>query len=148
MSDTIAEAIERRARLAKELALLDQYIELHERLFGDARKPISATAYISEEGDTVAAHGRQEPRTRNDPKAIADAAERIICEAGRPIKRGELVRRIEATGLTLNTSDKGKYIGTILWRERQRFENIEGEGYWVVGGDRTTQAQQELGIRH
>ena len=29
--------------------------------------------------------------------------------------------------------DKAAYIGTILWRHRNRFSNIEGKGYWLKG---------------
>jgi hypothetical protein len=60
---------------------------------------------------------------------LVEEAKRIILEAGRPLKRGELVRLLEREGLPVEGTDKAKVLGTNLWRSG-KFEQIEGEGYW------------------
>ena len=49
--------------------------------------------------------------------------------------RGELADAIEAGGVKMPSKDKPRYLGTVLWRERERFVNLEGHGYWLVGLD-------------
>jgi hypothetical protein len=83
---------------------------------------------------------------RNNPKAVADRAAEIISKAGHPIQRGELIRRIEESGMPIHSVDKGKYIGTIMWRENERFENLDGEGYWLVGLKRASDESQGDGV--
>ena len=60
---------------------------------------------------------------------LLEEARRLILEARRPLKRGELVRMLERDGLPVEGTDKAKVLGTNLWRSGQ-FEQIEGEGYW------------------
>lgn len=138
MSDKLQEARDRRRKLLEEIDLIDQFIGLHERLFGDASKaPI----------ENVSSTQTQEPitpriRRRNNPSQIADRAEAVIRAVGHPVQRGELVKRIESDGLPIHSDDKAKYIGTVLWRESDRFENIEGEGYWLKGIPRTGEMRQ------
>lgn len=54
---------------------------------------------------------------------------RLIIAEGRPLNRGDLVRRLEAAGYLLDGSDKAKVLGTNIWRS-EKFDHIEGQGYW------------------
>ncbi|EHK58745.1 hypothetical protein MAXJ12_03523 [Mesorhizobium alhagi CCNWXJ12-2] len=36
---------------------------------------------------------------------------------------------MESAGVELHSEDKPRYLGTILWREKERFTNIAGQGY-------------------
>lgn len=122
----------RREKLLRELEKLDEYINLHRELFGDdgteqaAPPPLAQPVQEADATTTTA-------RTRGRPAEIAAAAERIIRNLNRPVQRGELVERIEAEGIEIHSDDKARYVGTVLWREKERFENIEGEGYWLAG---------------
>ncbi len=49
------------------------------------------------------------------------------------MKRGELVKALEAKGVLLLGKDKNKNLGTILWRYSDTFEHINKLGYWVKG---------------
>lgn len=60
---------------------------------------------------------------------VIEEARRLILEARKPLKRGELVRLLERDGLPIEGTDKAKVLGTNLWRSGQ-FEQIEGQGYW------------------
>lgn len=67
------------------------------------------------------------------PKEIASHAKSTLLEAGRPMKRGELVRALIARNVPLAGKDKNKNLGTILWRHSDKFVSLEGLGYWVKG---------------
>lgn len=121
MSDSIAEALERQATLRAELALLDQYIELHSRLFGKGE----ATA--RREAPTK----MRRSRSANDPKLVVAETTDILREANEPLTRGELLAALSRRGVEIQSADKGKYIGTVLWRNPDVFINVEGKGYWL-----------------
>jgi hypothetical protein len=125
MTDTIQELRVRKAALLEELELIEQFLVLHERLF-----PQSGGRNVS--GSPPDASGARGPR-KNEPQEVADRAEALIKAHGRPVQRGDLVKMIEDSGLIIHSKDKNKYIGTVLWRQRHRFVNIEDEGYWLVG---------------
>jgi len=58
---------------------------------------------------------------------------RILIENGRPMKRGQLVKKFRSYGLRVGGSDEVKEMrnfGVKIWKARDRFVNIPGEGYW------------------
>ncbi|MES2986529.1 MAG: hypothetical protein V4808_01360 [Pseudomonadota bacterium] len=60
---------------------------------------------------------------------MMDAARRIILSEQRPMKRGELRKRVESLGFEIVGRDKNKVFGTNLWRSG-KFLTVEGQGYW------------------
>ena len=50
------------------------------------------------------------------------------------MKRGELVKLVEARGYKILGSDKNKVFGTNMWRSG-KFRHIEGLGYWPTDVD-------------
>ena len=90
--------------------------------------PTQLTPLTNTEPEQVATRRRRNPVA---PADIAEIARQIILERGSPMKRGELVRELEARGIRIEAVDKAKNLGTILWRHRKIFENLPGEGYWV-----------------
>jgi reverse gyrase len=73
--------------------------------------------------------GRRPGKTA--PSDIARIMERIIRDIGRPMTRGEIVDALERRDVGIPAQDKKRYVGTIAWRHKGTFENIEGKGYWV-----------------
>jgi hypothetical protein len=63
-------------------------------------------------------------------KEYAQKSREIILENGEPMTRGELVVAFRDKGLHIGGTDKRKNMGTIMWRLRDKFVNIEGRGYW------------------
>ena len=60
----------------------------------------------------------------------------ILNEKNRAMTRGELAQELERRGTPLPNGGKdarAKYVGTILWRNGEIFENHEGHGYWFAG---------------
>lgn len=124
------QAIARREMLRNELHDIEQFIELFEKYFGSNYSSIEQSNEASLASCSRGVDDAPNKR-RNNPKVIADLAEKAIESAGRPLQRGELVDIIEGMGVPIHSEDKPRYIGTILWRNEDRFENIEGKGYWL-----------------
>ena len=47
--------------------------------------------------------------------------------------RGELVEALARRDVHIPAQDKPRYIGTLIWRNKSKFVNIEGRGYWLRG---------------
>lgn len=69
------------------------------------------------------------------PDEVIREARNVLLEVGKPLKRGALVRAIEAKGLLVPGTDKAKNLGTILWRANRTFASIEKYGYWPIDVD-------------
>ena len=126
--DVLDEARARRDALMIELQELEQFVSLYTKLFAP-RDNGSRASEIAAHTTTVGNNVRI--KRRNDPQQIADMAANAIILAKRPLQRGELVDLIERRGVQIYSEDKPRYIGTILWRNADRFENVEGKGYRV-----------------
>ncbi len=74
-------------------------------------------------------------RTRGilPPSDIAATVKRILSDNGHPMKRSELVAKLEARGIPVAGKDKNKNLGTILWRHSAEFVHLEKLGYWLKG---------------
>jgi hypothetical protein len=57
-------------------------------------------------------------------------ARRILLEHGKPMTRSELLKALEERDVFLAGEDKAKYLGTIMWRMKEAFVNLDGHGYW------------------
>ena len=134
MSDTIERARQRQAELRAELEKINKFLalydELQEKLGTDTEHSETATKPICKP-----VSGRVKRRRSVRPQDIANAVVRIIRDAGKPMVRGEIADAVEAGGIKIPSKDKPRYIGTVLWRENERFVNIEKHGYWLVGED-------------
>ncbi|MCC6479423.1 hypothetical protein [Sphingorhabdus sp.] len=120
--EIIAKLLKRRDELRLESEALDNMIRTYQKLMMLEKTPdpdqlhlwrgegprAAKTAYLSE---------------------ILSEVRRIIVGEGRPMSRGELVRRLEAEGYVLDGRDKAKVLGTNIWRSEQ-FMHVEGQGYW------------------
>lgn len=114
MPDLVAEAIARRDALLAEVSRLDQFIETAKSLESGGLGVAPAPAPLSAAEAT--------------PAALVTAVSGILREAGRPLGRGEIFRRLQAGGVRISGVDPVKNLGTILWRSG-RFDNT-GRAYW------------------
>lgn len=115
----------RRSELTQELKALDNLIIVYERL-------------LSASGSESADSGEQRELEFGGSKRalhaayvaeMIDVARKMIIEERRPLKRGELVKRLTERGYEIEGTDKNKVFGTNLWRSG-KFRSIEGHGYW------------------
>ncbi len=104
MHDVYETAKRRCEELRSELTKLESFIEVFESM--------TATKPAKQPSQPAAA-------------PYADEIEAIIRAAGRPMTRGEITAGLAMRGITI----KPNYLGTLLWRMRDRFENVKGKGY-------------------
>lgn len=125
--EMLANALKRREELTLESEALDNLISMYRRL-------------LSVEDSSPANHEEQPDLYRGESSRakyaaqvaeMVDVARRLIIAEKRPMKRGELVKKLEAQGYQIVGGDKNKVFGTNLWRSK-KFQSIEGKGYWPI----------------
>lgn len=137
MANAYANALKIRRELLAKLAEVDRFLALHDQFSGTERArnepaPSAPPAPIPAESRGMAIPDAVEPapsRKKGRPADFAGIAERVLAEVGRPMTRAQLVSEIEARGVPVPSDDKPRYIGTILWRHKDTFVNVAGEGY-------------------
>jgi len=122
--------------------LLDKALKRHKELLLELE---ALKRFIEDYSQIVRTKGREvrldEPQLFQPPSPRAahaehiaemiDAARRIILAEQRPMKRGDLRKRVESLGYKIIGQDKNKVFGTNLWRSR-KFRMIDGLGYWPI----------------
>ncbi len=117
-------ALKRRSVLQKELAEVDEFIRLWRRYAGtEAEHEVTGGRY--EAGETSPVFERNLSREQ-----VGKWAREFILELGTPMTRGELVNAFHMRGLPIGGVNPARNMGTIMWRLRDNFVNIEGHGYW------------------
>ncbi|TIU00817.1 MAG: hypothetical protein E5W43_07140 [Mesorhizobium sp.] len=143
MDKAYANALRRKDEIEAELARINSFIAMYKHFSGpEGEQNEPSTQESSEAGnkETAAPRSIRFPK----PSEIADMAERLIRGAGHPLTRAQIVERLEKADVELNSEDKPRYVGTILWREKGRFVNIPGEGYTMNDMATPLQALQGL----
>ncbi|MGN8169191.1 hypothetical protein [Agrobacterium sp. 22117] len=131
MDDAIRKALKKKRELESELRRIRTFIETYEELTGTTviQDEMISEPDESQNSSVLSTTGIKRRIILPSPAKIAKVSADLIREAGRPLKRGEILERLEARGIRITSRDKGKYLGTVLWRNREIFENIEGQGY-------------------
>jgi hypothetical protein len=133
-------AVKRKKQLEAELLEVETFLNLYPK-FSEPKGLSSALAVDSKRVDatpperhTITAPEDQGiGRRRGNPDEIASFVQSILMSNNRPMTRGELADEMERMGIRIPAKDKAKYVGTILWRKRRFFENLDGKGYWLKG---------------
>lgn len=143
--ETIEEKARARIRVLKsQISELERFLEILNDLKNlksfakDANLEFELPLFESSEGNVtpqipVENSETKQRRLRNKmrPSHVVELMERIIREVGRPMTRSELVEAFEKRDVQIPFEDKARYIGTIAWRHKGMFVNIEGKGYWL-----------------
>ena len=142
MDQALRNALKRKKELENELAEIGRFIELHQRFSGTKREKteLSPMNIADESNHGLRSHADIKPENmlairhrRGQPDDFANMMARIIGDLERPLTRTELVAALEERRVTIPSSDKERYLGTILWRHRDRFKNFPRVGYWLAG---------------
>lgn len=132
-------AMKRRAELQAELEEIDRFLELWKSFAGtepehevSAPQPhIRTRVRASQMAGADQANGAEHHRARGPSrKELEPIIRSILLEAGRPMPRGPLVGALAERGFPVGGAEPSKNLGTIMWRLRDRFVNLEGRGYW------------------
>lgn len=127
MTDTAYDnALKRQEELRKELAEIDQFLLLYRRFTRTGHEQV-----VSSKGSQGQLPQLLEIPAKIGPSEYAEMAERLIRDARRPLTRGDLADLLVKQGVTFPTDDVPRYLGTILWRNRDRFINVPGLGYAI-----------------
>src|SRR5437868_3422195 len=118
-------AIRRREELKQELEELERFLALYRRFAGSTPELNSSTHQSPVSGSTLLES--EDLGSKLGPAEFAVMAEKVILAAGRPLTRGELAEALMARGVKFSTEDVPRYLGTILWRNRERFPNVPGK---------------------
>lgn len=135
MDSVIDKALKRLRELEIEAHNLEQFIKTYEGLTGEKvpRSELLAIPPIVERKPNVeGTRSPQHSKTTASPKHIVEMAKRILKELNRPLTRGEILEELEKRDIKIDSPNKGKYVGTILWRNSDVFRNVEGSGYWLT----------------
>lgn len=128
MDELLQKAYERRSELRAALEAVDNFIKSYGNVSTDSEKSDGPLFEIRSDMPPPKSKAQLTAAVR----AALDDAIRMIRDEGKPLTRGELVRRLEAAGHQLEGGDKNKVLGTNMWRSG-RFINIKGVGYWPKG---------------
>ena len=104
-------ALKRREELRLESDALDNLINTYKKIQNLRDDALSSTEqlHLWHGGSQRALHSARVAE-------MLDTAKRIIVAEGRPMKRGELVKRLESRGFSIAGGDKNKVFGTNVWR--------------------------------
>lgn len=118
----LATALKRKDELRKESEALDKLIAAYREILNLPDDTTEPTL------DLRPRLGSRRVQSEYVRKLIQECR-RMILDAGRPLKRSELVRLLESAGYPVDGRDKSKVLGTNMWRSGQ-FRHVEGAGYW------------------
>lgn len=77
-------------------------------------------------------HNEDQKRVRGTPPAvIIPRIEDMLRLKGLPMTRSEVLQRLLNDGIIVGGGDKSKNVGTIMWRNQDKFVNLPGKGYWL-----------------
>ena len=122
--ELLANSLKRKQELQTESETIDRLIELCRRMIND-EETVTPPAQL---GLWDTGNPRQRLKATQIQEMLAEVRRLILAER-RPLKRGELVKRLEDRGFVIVGTDKSKVLGTNIWRSKQ-FRHIDGEGYW------------------
>jgi hypothetical protein len=132
MDDVVAKALKERKELQRRLAEIDQFLRLYDELSGRNGSVASPVNSVDKSTHATGTEPTRRPSLRG-PKSVVRVSTTILQDLGHPLTRGELAAELEVRGVELRGKDKesrARYVGTILWRNTDVFENIDGKGYW------------------
>jgi len=115
-----------------EMREVDTFIAQYPRFSGENQQRVDADANTSKHDTSDSTSPSAENGPISQEQFEADAR-RILMENGRPMKRGQLVKKFRSSGLRVGGADEIKEMrnfGVKIWKAKDRFVNIPGEGYW------------------
>lgn len=111
-----------RDKLDREIDRINNFLDLYREFGGEIDVTnASATNDASSEGRAPRGSGAR----------MLDAAEAILRERQDPMPRADLLNAVESAGVVIGGKDPAATLASALWRDKDRFVNIKGRGYWL-----------------
>jgi len=130
MDQAYQEALRKRDDLKRQLSEIEEFLRLWQRVFGTEGEQSSPPNLLPTPPKMRVGLGANHPKRSPTRSRVATIARKVILTKGAPMTRGELVAAFEARGEPIAGSDPSRNMGTIMWRLRDSFINIDGHGYW------------------
>ncbi|WP_208110879.1 hypothetical protein [Aquamicrobium defluvii] len=120
--------LRQRADIDRRLRLIEDFIKLSQKL------RVSPEVTQDLFSPTEPARGSARERNVLSPATITGYVRQVLIEAGRPLKRGAILRELDLRDVPIVGGDRAKVLGTMIWRARRddgepAFENTP-KGYW------------------
>lgn len=157
MDNILNNALKKKIKLEKNLEEINNFIEIYKSLDSrtkdvhlaaaktnflntDSSKTISVDKVEKKVDVPIAtkSHQRviQEPKTQKrvrgtSPNEIVPMIEDILIAKGLPMTRSEVLKELLKDDVNVGGGDKSKNIGTIMWRRKDKFISLPGQGYWL-----------------
>jgi hypothetical protein len=152
MDQAIINALKQKRELERRLAEIEQFLRLYQEF---SEEPVDQADIETQRDDAADSTPETSKmarvrRPRFGPKAVASVSTGILQDHGVPLTRGELAAELAIRGVALQGTDKesrARYVGTIMWRRSDLFENIEGKGYWLSGVPIPETEQEKRALR-
>ncbi len=128
--DAYTNALAKKERLIRELDEVNNFLKLYQRFMPKATAKVEQPASSGLFSDTPVDNSTDRVSV---PQKFEPIIRRMLLFSGQPLSRSMLLKALSDNGTPIPGKDASKNLGTILWRLRERFVNIEGHGYWVVG---------------
>jgi hypothetical protein len=119
-----------------EIREVDTFIAQYQRFSGEGESLVNADIKAPQSDRPNSARPHARAADNNSPisqEQFEANARQILIENERPMKRGQLVRKFHSHGFRVGGADVIKEIrnfGVKIWKARDKFVNIPGEGYW------------------
>jgi hypothetical protein len=148
MDTVLGNAVRRRSHLRAQLREIERFIELYQEL----RKPTpseQAELALADDSGTTQEHDKTasgedgastEVRVPDEDEEAGGLSRvellphirAVIEDAGKPLTRGQLLMKLDSRGAKVGgKANRSKNMGTIMWRLRDDFVNLQGLGYWL-----------------
>jgi hypothetical protein len=139
MATPIENARKRLAEIEAEAERIRQFLAMYERFSNENRLGSGALQATNPKENypqdlsavNIGGNSRRGGRKGPLPRELVAMMERLIREVARPMTRGEIVEALNRREVEIPAKDQQRYIGTLAWRHKGTFVNIEGRGYWL-----------------
>jgi hypothetical protein len=143
MMDPYKNALAAKDALAPKIAKLEQQLNAARQDYDRAVKFLEAWGHFSgavkdaSPQSTLASPRSLESTVHQNPSKedVAKSAVEILREAGRPLIRSELHKRLTQKGIDIRGKNPLNTLSTMLYRMETTVRNIPRYGYWPVEDD-------------
>lgn len=133
MSDAAYQnALVRKARLERELKEVDEFLRQWRKFAKSGSERPSNDLKPALEPDKTFPQEAVDKATHSNPGVgeLRDIIVRMLVDYGGPMTRGRMLQELRRRDILIRAKNPAKHLGTMLWRMRESFVNIEGWGYW------------------
>lgn len=121
-------AVKHRQELKAEILEIDKFLELWKRFSRTEPEQLSLGAGPAELPPAAVNGAGQKTKLSRDELAVR--IREVLVKHGQPLTRGKLVKTLTDNNIAIGGTVPSRNLGTIMWRLKDQFTNIEGYGYW------------------